>query len=249
MTLGAVIGWELDKIMDTIIVVMKTSPADSEKPFSIRRMKHSQSMTIKGKFWNIFFYPGEGCNSEDHRLEMIANGVMLDGFQEWEKPFRHQSITWLRHAITSGSVFWVCLVCRTSGVPQSHCSPFSSMPLPHLATPTTSDGEGWFFRHIPPPRRTSLSKSCPLHVLKLVEPLKGKGQTWQETYMYTHVLYTPLFPQKSFHSLLRSKGNYETTWRPCNPTTLLKPVVMKFIQYRVPAPPGRVAYLTSSLLS
>lgn len=60
----------------------------------------------------------------------------------------------------------------TPGLPQSHCSPSSSRPLPHSATPTTSDGEGWFFRQVPPPRTIRFSKSCPLQLLKVETPLQ-----------------------------------------------------------------------------
>lgn len=61
----------------------------------------------------------------------------------------------------------------TSGLPQSHCSPLSSRPLPHSALPIASDAEGWLFRHMPPPRMIRFSKSLALQRLKVVEPLKG----------------------------------------------------------------------------
>lgn len=59
----------------------------------------------------------------------------------------------------------------TSGLPQSQSSPSSRRPLPHSAVPITSEGDGWFLRQTPPPRRIKFSKYVSLHWLNLGEPL------------------------------------------------------------------------------
>lgn len=87
---------------------------------------------------------------------------------------------------------WLAECCCTSGEPQSHCSPSSSQPLPHSATPIKSDGDGWFLRHAPPPRTIRASKSCALQVLKSVEPLGGDREHYNNANAYIHT-YTYMY--------------------------------------------------------
>lgn len=87
----------------------------------------------------------------------------------------------------------------TSGLPQSHCSPSSSQPLPHSAILIKSDGDGWFFRHTPPPRMINDSKSSALQVLKVVEPLESdrEDNSHAKTYLTDTV---SVYPRKTAFS-------------------------------------------------
>lgn len=69
---------------------------------------------------------------------------------------------------------------HTSGLPQSHCSSFSRMPFPQMASVMILSGEGGFFKHIPPPFKISLSKFLSLQLLNLVDPLLSHQDTQQQ---------------------------------------------------------------------
>ncbi len=133
---------------------------------------------------------------------------------------------------------WLCTVKQevkmslkhTFGVPQSHSSSLSRMPLPHLATEMMSSWDGGFLKHAPPPLWIKLSKFFSLQLLNLVAPLHSHPNTtsrragrfshkppvfsnWgQHEMLYTHFTFIIICISES-NRIFNQKKIYEASWK------------------------------------